>query len=519
MTELNGNPLLKLPETLKEEAEVSVALAKTENSKGFKFDAEQVIALNKLVGFALRGTGEILLSGKPGSGKSLIISQLISFLNNKRYQFACCAPTHKAKTNLEELSHQKCFTLHEILRLQPNIEILKLDFKKLEFIIDKKALILPKLLIIDECSMINDDMYKYLHEYLVKKKHIKIIYIGDIKQLSFVSDNEHTRGQVSKVFSIKNKIELLKVHRQKETSPILKILDKLRNTPEFGIIPDIKSSEGSIINYNSITPFVLDAAKTFKKAIANHDFNSIKIACYTNKRLETYNDVIRKVLYGKNCSEYMPGEILTAYDNMKVDVNEEVVELGFIPEELKESHSKSSKHKIYNSMDYEVIEVIDFTRPADNLFPLPLPGYLLTLKDHVYNIDFSIFILTKNMPTDTYTRLADLIDDVRYKAISIDKNTKVKSDVIERKVLWRRFFIMSDSFVSPIDLVTSDGRTIKKAGFKYGYAITCHKSQGSSYDNIFIDMSDIKKCRVPEEMRQLQYVALSRTRNNIYILN
>lgn len=43
--------------------------------------------------------------------------------------------------------------------------------------------------------------------------------------------------------------------------------------------------------------------------------------------------------------------------------------------------------------------------------------------------------------------------------------------------------------------------------------------QGSTYDNIFIDMSDIKKCRVPEEMRQLQYVALSRTRNNIYILN
>jgi hypothetical protein len=43
--------------------------------------------------------------------------------------------------------------------------------------------------------------------------------------------------------------------------------------------------------------------------------------------------------------------------------------------------------------------------------------------------------------------------------------------------------------------------------------------QGSSITNVYIDMKDILKCRDEEELRQLQYVALSRTKNNIYILN
>lgn len=43
--------------------------------------------------------------------------------------------------------------------------------------------------------------------------------------------------------------------------------------------------------------------------------------------------------------------------------------------------------------------------------------------------------------------------------------------------------------------------------------------QGSSITNVYIDMKDILKCRDEEELRQLQYVAISRTKNNIYILN
>ena len=48
--------------------------------------------------------------------------------------------------------------------------------------------------------------------------------------------------------------------------------------------------------------------------------------------------------------------------------------------------------------------------------------------------------------------------------------------------------------------------------------MTVHKSQGSSINNVFIDMKDVSICRDKEELRQLQYVGVSRTKTNCYIL-
>lgn len=42
--------------------------------------------------------------------------------------------------------------------------------------------------------------------------------------------------------------------------------------------------------------------------------------------------------------------------------------------------------------------------------------------------------------------------------------------------------------------------------------------QGSSFDKVFIDIDSFKRCRDLEEVRQLQYVGLSRTRSDIYML-
>ena len=42
--------------------------------------------------------------------------------------------------------------------------------------------------------------------------------------------------------------------------------------------------------------------------------------------------------------------------------------------------------------------------------------------------------------------------------------------------------------------------------------------QGSSITNVYIDMKDILRCKDEEELRQLQYVGLSRTSNDAFIL-
>ena len=73
------------------------------------------------------------------------------------------------------------------------------------------------------------------------------------------------------------------------------------------------------------------------------------------------------------------------------------------------------------------------------------------------------------------------------------------------------------SFLTPYDLIY-EGRTVRKKTLDYGYCITSHKSQGSSYDNVLIDMGNIFLCKNDMERRQLQYVAMSRTRKDIHML-
>lgn len=73
-------------------------------------------------------------------------------------------------------------------------------------------------------------------------------------------------------------------------------------------------------------------------------------------------------------------------------------------------------------------------------------------------------------------------------------------------------------FLTPVD-INLGNRTIRNKSIDYGYAITAHKSQSSSFDNVAIDIRNILTCKDPVEIRQMQYVALSRTRENVYILN
>ena len=73
------------------------------------------------------------------------------------------------------------------------------------------------------------------------------------------------------------------------------------------------------------------------------------------------------------------------------------------------------------------------------------------------------------------------------------------------------------SFLTPIDM-SFDGRIIRSKSIGYGYCLTTHKSQGSSFDSVLIDMENILRCTNKQELRQLQYVSMSRTRKDIHML-
>lgn len=55
------------------------------------------------------------------------------------------------------------------------------------------------------------------------------------------------------------------------------------------------------------------------------------------------------------------------------------------------------------------------------------------------------------------------------------------------------------------------------AKLAYGYALTVHRSQGSEFDTVHVNLEDIRRCQELEQRRKLAYVAFSRARKNLRI--
>lgn len=49
------------------------------------------------------------------------------------------------------------------------------------------------------------------------------------------------------------------------------------------------------------------------------------------------------------------------------------------------------------------------------------------------------------------------------------------------------------------------------------YACTINKSQGSTYDSVFVDLDDIRKCNSGDQIARMLYVAVSRARNHVFL--
>ncbi|MCM2973761.1 ATP-dependent DNA helicase [Larsenimonas suaedae] len=53
------------------------------------------------------------------------------------------------------------------------------------------------------------------------------------------------------------------------------------------------------------------------------------------------------------------------------------------------------------------------------------------------------------------------------------------------------------------------------ADLRAAYACTINKAQGSTYDQVFIDLDDLKKCRSNDQMARMLYVGVSRARRQV----
>lgn len=157
-----------------------------------------------------------IITGGPGTGKTTIIRQLLTILDQHKIRYKLAAPTGRAAKRITESTQRPALTLHRLLEF----DVSTMSFKHNE----QHALALD-MLIVDEASMID----VFLAHALVKALpyHAHLILIGDVDQLPSVGPGNilHDLITSTKVPTVR----LTTIFRQAQDSMIIVNAHRINN--------------------------------------------------------------------------------------------------------------------------------------------------------------------------------------------------------------------------------------------------------------------------------------------------
>ena len=446
----------------------------------FVVNVQQEDALNALDDFVKSNANVITLSGYAGTGKTSIMQIFKEKMDKENVPVTFTAATNKA-ANVLKTKVKDAQTLHSAFGIQAGVDYnSEYDLKHLVNTVNDNNLLPGSVVVIDEASMIDDNIYKILNR-IALGQNLKIIYLGDKAQLAPVNSD-----QISPIFRNKEGkvLELTKVERTGDNA-ILKEATDLRTKGVFSYVSSFnKNGKGvAFINPSKNRKEIENIIKAFTAKIQN-DPDYFRILAYRNNTISKYNDYVRKILgynIKNNPNDYYPheNEPIVGYNNW-----------GYL---------KTKKGHTYRFINSESYKTIDATAPVTNI-ELSVPN------GKVYTITAKPVVVQKTDGTEDILNFIDVRGN--------QDNRKAVTEIANViSYLWRKRKTVPFSEQSVIlqeinklqtalfvnDNIEENGRTIVQKVWDFGYAMTVHKSQGSTFKNVIIDDKDIQSARKNSE--------------------
>lgn len=410
-----------------------------------------------------------VLAAPAGTGKTFTTAEIVKSLC-KGYNIAVTSPTHKANAVIRNMlinnagltkEDAQVSTIHSFLGLklvyEKNRQVLKHDPQS------KVSNTNVDILIVDECSMISDELFQHIQDQLWRVRRA-VLFIGDRCQLPPV-DAEGTLGEtkLSPTFDVDTQYELTEVLRQALDNPILAIATSIREC--IGTTNDPFTIMRNTYGLSTIFPIddedlFLEVYKEYimeNKGSSRKIFNFVnnnKILAYTNYRVNLANIYIRSQLFPVS-DEFTPGEPIVF-----------------------ESITENSPYVVQQIIQCPAVKKDCFMGIDCWQFMLPNGSYIL------------------GVGPETRIAMEEKLDQM----VRNIENKEI-NPLSKKPYMWQDYYVIKN----------------KLHIINYPYATTVHKSQGSTFDRIWFDTDFVERIRHNDTKCRILYTAMTRPRFTIML--
>lgn len=392
---------------------------------------------------------KLLLTGEAGCGKTYVLTQALAELFRQGKNVLICAPTHLARINLLEKMPD------DVRPYIPTSTVASLLSRHGFNVGDGNiAFTAPKgdringweVIAIDEVSMLSKRDYDVL-----KNSAAKIVFTGDFAQLPTI---------MQKGSGMADDDELEQIHlveQMRQQGVIHQVAERNRDEvyfPEKSI-----SDEESSVNVHAtmgdmIGRMITDIVSDPRGTIAHAQYRFIT---FKNTSVYETGQLIRDKVYAEmgvdTSLPFINGEYLLSYSNTPAAYNGEVVRINHV--------SRDPYHTRSGARDWDS-------------YRMEIEGSRGTC-------------WVTCVPPSQYTKIEETLEEL----------TKLVREAQKRKA-----FDAVNAYMTEIEHIRNYWVKLL-----YPFAITCHKSQGSTIENVYVDTNSFAKA---SNKRALLYVGLSR---------
>lgn len=423
-----------------------------------------------------------VLSGYAGTGKTSVLGAFVQTLRHYKVRVKLLAPTGRAAKVFSLKSKEDAFTIHKHiyrrkskidftspLSLQPNL------FRNTVFVVDEASMIGDYSIQADG-NVSSRNLLDDLFEFVYSGAGCRLILMGDEGQLPPVGSDYSPALNVDYLLNHYPNINissfrLTQVLRQAEDSEVLRNATLLRNTkwvdyPKFDLKPG-----GDLIRLSGS-----ELQEELESSMNTHGVEDTILITRSNKTANAYNQQIRgRIMWyeEKLCN----GDCLMVVKNNYYWIGDDS-KMGFI--------ANGELFIIRRILKVEELYGFEFARVVVNFVDYSEAG------------DVELIIHTESLLCEGPALPRERMRQLFY---------EVEQDYVHLKIKKERYeAILKDPYFNALQV-------------KYAYAITCHKSQGGQWKNVFIDQGYISDETLGPDYYRWLYTALTRAVDKVYLLN